>query len=92
MIVNFELSPSPIEFNRPIAVTVWAAGEGVRMELDDGTVSELAPGGPGVFHGEIASLTGLLNGPQTAIARNSTAVISRRRCRRRPGSGGTSRS
>lgn len=68
-IVSVELSPSPIEFNGPIAVTVWADdAAGVRMELDDGDMIELASGEPpGVFHGEIAVLTGMLNGSHDAL-------------------------
>ena len=67
-IVSFELSPNPIEFNGPIAVTVWADdAAGVRMELDDGAMIELVTGEPGVFHGEIAVRTGMLNGPHEAF-------------------------
>lgn len=62
MIVSFELSPNPIEFNGPIAVTVMADADAVRMQLDNGDVIDLAPGEPGMFHGEIAVLTGLING------------------------------
>lgn len=68
LIVTFELTPTPIEFNGPIAVSVSADhAEGVRMELDDGEVVELTPGEPGIFDGEIAALTGLANGPHVAL-------------------------
>ena len=60
-IVSFELSPNPIEFNGLIAVTVTADADAVRMQLDNGDVIELTPGEPGMFHGEIAVLTGLIN-------------------------------
>lgn len=61
-IVTFDLTPNPIEFNGPIAVTVAADAEAVRMQLDNGDVIDLTPGEPGMFHGEIAVLTGLING------------------------------
>lgn len=67
-IVTVELTPNPILFNGPIALTVTAAhAGGVRMALDTGDVIELAPTGPGVFSGEIPILTGLINGPHNAL-------------------------
>src|SRR5690606_19056584 len=57
-IVAFDLTPTPIEFNGPIVVTVTANAEAVRMQLDNGDVIDLTPGEPGMFHGEIAVLTG----------------------------------
>ncbi|MCY0992140.1 hypothetical protein OV203_33695 [Nannocystis sp. ILAH1] len=61
-IVAFDLTPTPIEFNGPIAVTVTADADAVRMQLDNGDVIDLTPGEPGMFHGQIAVLTGLING------------------------------
>lgn len=67
-IVTVELTPNPILFNGPIALTVTAEHAiGVRMALDTGDVIELAPAGPGVFSGEIPVLTGLINGPHVAL-------------------------
>lgn len=62
-----ELTPNPIEINGPISVTATANADAVRMELDNGDVIELAPGEPGVFHGEIAVRSGILNGPHVAL-------------------------
>ncbi|MBA3548599.1 MAG: hypothetical protein H0T76_19110 [Nannocystis sp.] len=68
LIVSLELTPNPIAFNGPLAVTVNAEhASGVRMQLDTGDVIELAVQEPGVFVGEIAVLTGLANGPHTAL-------------------------
>lgn len=67
-IVTFDLTPDPIKFNGLIAVQVTADhADGVRMELDSGEVIELAPAEPGQFGGEIAVLTGLINGSHTAL-------------------------
>ena len=68
LILSFELTPNPIGQNGPIAVSVQTEyASGVRMELDTGDVIDLAPREPGVFSGEIAVLTGLDNGPHTAL-------------------------
>ncbi len=68
LIVSLELTPNPIGFNGPIAVTVDAEhAAGVRMQLETGDVIELAAQEPGVFVGEIAVLTGLENGPHAAL-------------------------
>jgi len=62
------LTPSPIEYNGAIAATVWSeSADGVRMELDDGSVVELIASAPGVFEGEILALTGLSNGEHDAV-------------------------
>lgn len=62
------LTPNPIKFNGPIDVTVWSdSADGVRMELDDGSVVELIPTAPGVFEGEVLALTGLENGDHDAV-------------------------
>jgi hypothetical protein len=66
-IFSFDLTPNPIAINGPIVVTVDAYADGVRMELDNGELIELTPREPGVFTGEIAVLTGLENGPHTAL-------------------------
>ena len=66
-IVDVELTPDPITFNGPIAVTVNADhAEGVRMTLEDGEEVELAAAEPGVFVGAITVMTGLLNGQHVA--------------------------
>jgi hypothetical protein len=68
LIVNVKLSPDPITINGPIAVHVTTTqASGVRMELDTGEMIELAPREPGVFTGEILALSGLDNGPHTAL-------------------------
>jgi len=62
------LTPNPIKYNGAIHATVWSeSAEGVRMELDDGSVVELVPGAAGVFEGEILALTGLSNGEHAAV-------------------------
>ena len=67
-IVDVELTPDPIIFNGPIAVTVNAEhAEGVRMKLEDGEEVELVEAEPGVFAGEIAVMTGLLNGDRVVV-------------------------
>ncbi len=67
-IVEVELTPDPIIFNGPIAVTVNAEhAEGVRMKLEDGEEVELVEAEPGVFAGEIAVMTGLLNGDRVVV-------------------------
>jgi hypothetical protein len=68
-ILNVELTPNPIVFNGPIAVTVNAVqSEGVRMTLADGVEVELdAADEPGVFAGEIAVTSGFLNGSHLAL-------------------------
>jgi len=67
-VVEFELTPDPIGFNGAITVSVSAEhADGVRMELDSGEVIELAMIEPGLFDGEIAVLTGLVNGPHVAL-------------------------
>ncbi|MBK8265579.1 MAG: hypothetical protein IPK80_30155 [Nannocystis sp.] len=68
-ILDVELTPNPIVFNGPIAVTVNAAQtEGVRMTLTDGAEVELdAADEPGVFAGEIAVTSGFLNGSHLAL-------------------------
>lgn len=64
------LTPNPIKYNGAIHATVWSdSAEGVRMELDDGSVVELVPSAPGVFEGEILALTGLSNGERAAVLR-----------------------
>lgn len=67
VILDVELTPDPIQFNGPIAVSVNAQhADGVRMKLDTGAEVELEPVAPGVFGGEIAVYTGLDNGPHVA--------------------------
>ena len=67
VIVDVEMTPDPIIFNGPIAVTVNAEHtEGVRMKFEDGEEVELVAAEPGVFVGEIAVMTGLLNGLHVA--------------------------
>jgi hypothetical protein len=68
-ILDVELTPNPIVFNGPIAVTVNAVqSEGVRMTLADGAEVELeAADEPGVFAGEIAVTSGFLNGSHLAL-------------------------
>jgi hypothetical protein len=68
-ILDVELTPNPIVFNGPIAVTVNAVqAEGVRMTLADGAEVELeAADEPGVFAGEIAVTSGFLNGSHLAM-------------------------
>jgi hypothetical protein len=68
-ILDVELTPNPIVFNGPIAVTVNAVqSEGVRMTLTDGVEVELeAAEDPGVFAGEIAVTSGFLNGSHLAL-------------------------
>ncbi len=66
-ILDVELTPDPIHFNGPIAVSVTAQHtDVVRMKLDTGAEVELEPVAPGVFGGEIAVYTGLDNGPHDA--------------------------
>lgn len=68
VIIDVELTPDPIMFNGPIAVTVNAEhAEGVRMKLEDGEEVELVEAEPGVFVGEIAVMTGLLNGDRVVV-------------------------
>ncbi len=74
-IFSFELTPNPIAINGPIAVTVDAYADSVRMELDNGEVIELAAREPGVFTGEIAALTGLDNGPHMALLTPSQDLV-----------------
>jgi len=65
---DHQLTPNPIKFNGPIDVIVWSdSADGVRMELDDGSVVELMSTAPGVFEGEILALTGLENGDHDAV-------------------------
>ncbi|MBK8265264.1 MAG: hypothetical protein IPK80_28535 [Nannocystis sp.] len=68
-ILDIELTPNPIVFNGPIAVTVNAVqSEGVRMTLTDGAEVELeAADEPGVFAGEITVTSGFLNGSHLAL-------------------------
>lgn len=68
-IVDFQLTPNPISTNGPISVLVTAEhATGVRMETGLGDIVDLTPQPePGKFIGEIAILTGLQNGPQTAL-------------------------
>lgn len=67
-VVAFELTPDPLKLNGPVAVAVSAEhADGVRMELDSGEVIELAMVNPGLFDGQIAVLSGLLNGPHVAL-------------------------
>ncbi|MDC0721713.1 hypothetical protein [Nannocystis bainbridge] len=67
-VVEFKLTPDPIGFNGAITVAVSAEhADGVRMELDSGEVIELAMIEPGLFDGETAVLTGLVNGPHVAL-------------------------
>ncbi|MBK8262854.1 MAG: hypothetical protein IPK80_16150 [Nannocystis sp.] len=71
-IIEHELTPGPIIFkNGPLTVTVTAEGaEGVSMQLEDGSVIELAAldpdfeQDPAIFQGELAVNTGLANGTQ----------------------------
>ncbi|MCY1072568.1 hypothetical protein OV090_47925 [Nannocystis sp. RBIL2] len=67
-VVELKLTPDPIGFNGAITVAVSAEhADGVRMELDSGEVIELAMIEPGLFDGEIAVLTGLVNGAHVAL-------------------------
>jgi len=64
------LTPNPIQYNGAISAAVWSdSSDGVRMELDDGSVVELLPTAAGVFEGEILALTGLANGEHEAVFR-----------------------
>jgi hypothetical protein len=68
VIVEFALTPEPIQFNGSIAATVSAEhADGVRMALDTGDVVELEMVEPGVFGGEIPVFTGLDNGEHVAL-------------------------
>jgi len=61
-------TPNPITKNGAIDVTVWSdTAEGIRMELDDGSVVELLPSAAGEFEGEILALSGLHNGERNAV-------------------------
>jgi len=68
-ILDYLVTPNPIGANGPIAVTVTVEhAAGVRMETGLGHIVELTPQPqPGVFIGEIAVLTGLLNGDHAAL-------------------------
>lgn len=67
-VVEFKLTPDPIGFNGAITVAVSAErADGVRMQLDSGEVIELAMIEPGLFDGEFAVRTGLINGPHVAL-------------------------
>ena len=67
VVIAFEVTPELMLSQGPIAVQVEAErADGVRMELDDGTVSELGMTMPGIFEGEIPALTGLWNGEHLA--------------------------
>jgi serine/threonine protein kinase len=67
-IVDYELTPNPIATNGPIVVIVTADhASGVRMDTGLGDIIELTPQPqPGLFIGEIAVLSGALNGPRGA--------------------------
>lgn len=67
LIVDVVLDPNPIKKNGLIEVDVEAEhAEGVRMQLKDGEVIELAPVGQGSFEGHIPAFTGLANGMHNA--------------------------
>lgn len=67
-IVDFVLAPNPIEIAGTIAATVTAEhADGVRMVAPMQAPIDLMMVGPGVFAGEFAVLSGLLNGPQVAL-------------------------
>ena len=66
-VLTFDVTPELMLDHGPIAVKVEAErADGVRMELDDGTMTELGMSEPGIFEGEIAALTGLWNGEHIA--------------------------
>ena len=69
IIVDHALTPNPIADNGPIVVSVTAEhATGVRMVTGLGEVLELTPQPePGLFIGEIAILSGALNGPRAAL-------------------------
>jgi hypothetical protein len=68
-IVHYELKPDPITTNGPLAVIVNADhASGVRMDTGLGDIIELTPQPqPGLFIGEIAVISGALNGPHEAL-------------------------
>ncbi len=67
VVVDFVLQPDPITANGPVGVVVTANhAEGVRLETGLGAVVELTLA-EGKFVGEIPVLTGLLNGPRSAL-------------------------
>jgi hypothetical protein len=73
-IIEHEFTPGPVIFkNGPLTITVTAEGaEGVSMQLEDGSLIQLAALDPGlehdrdpvIFQGELAVKTGLANGTQ----------------------------
>lgn len=68
LIDDHQLTPNPIKFNGVIDATIWSASaDGVRIELDDGSVVGLGPTAPGVFAGEIMALTGHAIGEHDAV-------------------------
>lgn len=68
LIIDVQLEPNPITANGPIGVTVTAHAAGIRMDTGLGDIIELTPQPqPGVFVGEIAVQTALLNGPRSAL-------------------------
>jgi hypothetical protein len=68
VIVDVELDPNPIKQNGLIAVVAEADHAlGVRMELDNGDVVELASAGLGSFTGHVPAFTALINGPHSVL-------------------------
>lgn len=68
VIVDFWLAPNPIEFAGMIAATVTTEhAEGVRMVVPTEAPIDLVMVEPGVFAGDFAVLSGLLNGEHDAL-------------------------
>ncbi len=66
-ILDVAVDPPEIVLNGPVTVRVTAEGcDGVRMRLASGLDVDLAEVEPGSFEGDVAVLTGLDNGPQSA--------------------------
>ena len=67
-IVDRVVMPDYIDVNGLLQVEVTAEhSDGVRMQLENGDLTELTPVGPGEFAGQIWAFTGLDNGKHTAI-------------------------
>ncbi len=67
LILTRTVDPNYTDVNAILDVLVTADhADGVRMELENGEVTELTPLGPGEFGGEILAATGLENGQKTA--------------------------
>jgi hypothetical protein len=67
LILTRAIDPNYTDVNAILDVLVTADhADGVRMELENGEVTELTPLGPGEFGGEILAATGLENGQKTA--------------------------